>query len=40
MSEPEEILAQADRLLSEGGRLSGANVVVTAGPTREPIDPT
>ena len=38
MSEPETILAHAARVLG-GGRLSGRRVVVTAGPTREPIDP-
>src|SRR6185503_11829766 len=38
MSEPETILAFAARLLG-GGSLKGIRVVVTAGPTREPIDP-
>jgi phosphopantothenoylcysteine decarboxylase/phosphopantothenate--cysteine ligase len=38
MSEPETIMANALRLL-RGGRLRGRRVVVTAGPTREPIDP-
>jgi phosphopantothenoylcysteine decarboxylase/phosphopantothenate--cysteine ligase len=38
MSEPETILAHAERLLG-GGRLAGRRVVVTAGPTRESIDP-
>jgi phosphopantothenoylcysteine decarboxylase/phosphopantothenate--cysteine ligase len=38
MSEPETILAFAARLL-RGGSLKGIRVVVTAGPTREPIDP-
>ncbi len=38
MSEPETILAHAARLVRKGG-LSGKRVVVTAGPTREPIDP-
>jgi phosphopantothenoylcysteine decarboxylase/phosphopantothenate--cysteine ligase len=38
MSEPETILAHAARLL-RGGRLTGTKVVVTAGPTRESIDP-
>jgi phosphopantothenoylcysteine decarboxylase/phosphopantothenate--cysteine ligase len=38
MSEPETIMAHGARLLS-GGRLSGRRVVVTAGPTRESIDP-
>jgi len=39
MSEPETILAHAARVLGSGGRLAGRTVVVTAGPTREPIDP-
>ncbi len=39
MSEPEVILAHAARVLGAGGRLAGRTVVVTAGPTREPIDP-
>ena len=39
MSEPETILAHAARALRERGPLAGRRVVVTAGPTREPIDP-
>jgi phosphopantothenoylcysteine decarboxylase/phosphopantothenate--cysteine ligase len=39
MSEPETILAAAARLLVQGGRLKGKTVVVTAGPTREHLDP-
>src|SRR5207245_3979786 len=39
MSEPETILATAGRLLVAGGRLQGKTVVVTAGPTREHLDP-
>ena len=39
MSEPETILAHAARLLRRGSPLAGRTVVVTAGPTREPIDP-
>ena len=39
MSEPETILAHAARLLRQAGRLAGRRVVVTAGPTRESIDP-
>lgn len=38
MSEPETILAHAARVL-RGGTLAGRRVVVTAGPTRESIDP-
>jgi phosphopantothenoylcysteine decarboxylase/phosphopantothenate--cysteine ligase len=39
MSEPDTILAHAARLLRGRGRLAGRRVVVTAGPTRESIDP-
>jgi phosphopantothenoylcysteine decarboxylase/phosphopantothenate--cysteine ligase len=39
MSEPETILAHAARLLRGAGPLAGKRVLVTAGPTREPIDP-
>jgi phosphopantothenoylcysteine decarboxylase/phosphopantothenate--cysteine ligase len=39
MSEPEAILAAAARLLAQGGRLRGRTVVITAGPTREHLDP-
>lgn len=39
MSEPETIAAHAGRLLRGKGPLAGRQVVVTAGPTREPIDP-
>jgi len=47
MSEPEAIFAAAERLLASGGRQgsestskwSGKRVVVTAGPTREHLDP-
>jgi phosphopantothenoylcysteine decarboxylase / phosphopantothenate---cysteine ligase len=38
MSEPETILAHAERVLG-GGRLAGRRLIVTAGPTRESIDP-
>ena len=38
MSEPETILAHAARVM-RGGRLRGRRVIVTAGPTRESIDP-
>ncbi len=38
MSEPETILAHAARLLRRGP-LAGRRIVVTAGPTRESIDP-
>ena len=39
MSEPEVILAHAARLLRVRGPLTGKRVVITAGPTREAIDP-
>jgi phosphopantothenoylcysteine decarboxylase/phosphopantothenate--cysteine ligase len=39
MSEPETILAHAARLLGRGSPLAGRRVVVTAGPSRESIDP-
>jgi len=39
MSEPETIMAHAARQLSRGGKLSGRRVVITAGPTREGLDP-
>jgi len=39
MSEPEEILDHALRLLAPQGPLQGTRVVVTAGPTREALDP-
>jgi phosphopantothenoylcysteine decarboxylase/phosphopantothenate--cysteine ligase len=38
MTEPETIIVHAARVLG-GGHLSGCKVVVTAGPTRESIDP-
>ncbi len=39
MSEPETILAVAARLVRGRGALFGRRVLVTAGPTRESIDP-
>lgn len=39
MQEPETILAHAGRLLETPGKLRARRVVVTAGPTREPLDP-
>ena len=39
MVEPEELLGHVRRVLGITGRLAGRRVVVTAGPTREPIDP-
>ncbi len=39
MIEPDEIVAHAGRTLEGPGPLAGRRVVVTAGGTREPIDP-
>ena len=39
MPEPEEIMSRVGRLLEPKSSLSGKKVVVTAGATREPIDP-
>ena len=39
MAEPAEILSAVEALLTGGGRLAGRRVLVTSGPTHEPIDP-
>ena len=39
MPEPETILAHVGRLLEPNGAFQGRRVLVTAGPTREPVDP-
>lgn len=39
MAEPLEIAAAAARLLAADGPLKGRHVLVTSGPTHEPIDP-
>jgi phosphopantothenoylcysteine decarboxylase/phosphopantothenate--cysteine ligase len=39
MVEPDEILGHIRLVLGQGGALAGRRVVVTAGPTREPLDP-
>lgn len=39
MMEPGEILGHVRRVLGREGVLAGRRVVVTAGPTREPLDP-
>jgi phosphopantothenoylcysteine decarboxylase/phosphopantothenate--cysteine ligase len=39
LPEPETIVAHVARLLEPGGALRGKRVVVTAGPTREAVDP-
>jgi len=39
MAEPEEIFAAISARLGLSGRLAGRRVIVTSGPTHEPIDP-
>jgi phosphopantothenoylcysteine decarboxylase / phosphopantothenate---cysteine ligase len=39
LPEPEAILAAIGERLASRGKLSGRHVIVTAGPTHEPIDP-
>ena len=39
MLEPDALFAHARLALAEGGPLAGKRVVVTTGPTREPMDP-
>ncbi len=39
MPEPESVMAHIGRLLEAQGPLSGRRVIVTAGPTREALDP-
>jgi phosphopantothenoylcysteine decarboxylase/phosphopantothenate--cysteine ligase len=39
MPEPDTIVAHASRLLEAAGALVGRRVLVSAGPTREPLDP-
>jgi phosphopantothenoylcysteine decarboxylase/phosphopantothenate--cysteine ligase len=39
MSEPEDILARLEEVLSRGRDLAGRRILVTAGPTHESIDP-
>ncbi|MBZ5857271.1 bifunctional phosphopantothenoylcysteine decarboxylase/phosphopantothenate--cysteine ligase CoaBC [Flavihumibacter profundi] len=39
MAEPEDILLQIQIHFAESGKLAGKKVLVTAGPTYEPIDP-
>lgn len=39
LAEPPEIVAAAEQILKPGGPLRGARVLVTAGPTREALDP-
>jgi phosphopantothenoylcysteine decarboxylase/phosphopantothenate--cysteine ligase len=39
MAEPMEIVAAAESILRRGGTLAGKRIIVTSGPTHEPIDP-
>jgi phosphopantothenoylcysteine decarboxylase/phosphopantothenate--cysteine ligase len=39
MAEPMEIVAAAESILRRGGALAGKRIIVTSGPTHEPIDP-
>jgi phosphopantothenoylcysteine decarboxylase/phosphopantothenate--cysteine ligase len=39
LAEPEEIVAAASQVLQPAGPFRGRRVVITAGPTHEPIDP-
>ena len=39
LAEPMEIVAAIERALSASGPLAGMTALVTAGPTREPVDP-
>ncbi len=39
MSEPDLIVAEAVRILAQAKDMAGLHVLVTAGPTREPLDP-
>lgn len=39
LADPEDIIGRVRSVLSQGGDLSGLNILVTAGGTQEPIDP-
>ena len=39
MAEPEDIVSQVEGIFAKEGSMKGKKVLVTAGPTREPIDP-
>lgn len=39
LAEPEHIFAEVERFFADRARLSGVRVLITAGGTREPIDP-
>jgi len=39
MMEPAELMGYVRQIMGSGGAMAGRKVVVTAGPTREPLDP-
>ena len=39
LPEPKDIVLEIERILSKGTPLNGVTVLVTAGPTQEPLDP-
>ena len=39
MAEPDDIVCQVEAIFAKEGPLKGKKVLITAGPTREPIDP-
>lgn len=39
LAEPAAIIDEVDRVLAAGRELQGKSILVTAGPTREPLDP-
>jgi phosphopantothenoylcysteine decarboxylase/phosphopantothenate--cysteine ligase len=39
LAEPEDIVAAVEAAVGKGGDLTGRRIVVTAGPTHEPLDP-
>jgi len=39
LAEPEAIAARVQQILTGGAELAGRTVLITAGPTREPLDP-
>lgn len=39
MAEPEDIVCQVEAIFAREGSMKGKSLLVTAGPTREPIDP-
>lgn len=39
MREPEEIVGELEKFFASGDKLKGKRILITAGPTHEPIDP-